>query len=54
MPNISASSSSAALTQKAKETAANTQNLAEYLELLRNEIYRLRIGDTDADDRQVT
>lgn len=53
MPNISASPSSAALTVAAKETEDNTHNLAELMELLRNEVRRLRLGDTSGGDEDV-
>ena len=51
LPNISASPSSTLLTTKQIED--NTRNVKEYLELLRNEVRRLRIGDTSAGDENV-
>lgn len=54
MPDIHASPSSAALTIAAKQTEDNTHNTEELLALVRDEIFRLRIGDTSERDEQVT
>ena len=48
MPGINSSGSSVALTNASKQTASNTHNLEEVLELLRNEMRRLRIDLVDA------
>ena len=53
MPNISASTSSASLVVVAKQNESNTHNLGDLLELLRNELRRLRLGDTSTQDEDV-
>lgn len=50
MPDIKSSGGTAPLTAAAKQTEANTHNLADVLELLRNELRRLRLGDTSPGD----
>lgn len=53
MLNISASPSSAKLTAASVQAEKNSHNLEDLLLLVRNELYRLRIGDTRATDEQV-
>lgn len=53
MPNISASAATSGLTTASKQTESNTHNLAELLELLRNELRRLRLGDTSSREENV-
>lgn len=53
MPGISASQSVAVLTRTEKDVESNTHSIKEYLELLRNEVRRLRLGDTSPGDEDV-
>ena len=53
MPNISASAATASLTTASKQTESNTHNLEELLELLRNELRRLRLAHTSVGDEDV-
>lgn len=53
MPNIYSTQSFFTLNATEKKVEANTHDLAELLELLRNEIRRLRLGDTSMGDENM-
>ena len=53
MPDIRAAQSTAAVHATEKRIERNTANLEDWQILMLNEIRRLRIGDTEAGDRDV-
>lgn len=53
MPDIRAVQSFATLNRTEKQVEANTHDLPDWLELMLNELRRLRIGDTSLRDEDV-